>query len=176
MDATTELLGIVAISVAAHVAIAWTAIAYHTKRAGRKWEAKVRDEFIPNAVKAVTDEPLDVGPSLEGWLRSEAGVTWARELAAASAGEVVTGLKQQLSSAAGIAAREGQSAAQKLLAGSISFGNPMLDGLWAMVPPAQKQMVVGRLYKAFRGSGLDAPEGGAEQGPPAPTDNYTMTL
>lgn len=75
-----ELALIVLVSVAAHVSIAWSAIAYHTRRAERKWEKKISDEMIPKAaqtaassvtrvwkdpefVKGVVDTMIDQIPS-----------------------------------------------------------------------------------------------------------------
>lgn len=165
MDLFAELVLVIGVSVAAHVSIAWTAIAYHARKAERKWRGLVTTEMIPNAareasetilpqlraelpaaVKAALTEVELPTADLEPFLRSPAGVAWAQELGT----YVTSSLKQELASRAGVVAHQASSAAEKLLNGAITFDNPMIDGLWAMVPLDTKRMVARKLAAVYR--------------------------
>lgn len=163
MDAFTELGIIVGISVAAHVSIAWTAIAYHTRRAEKKWSKKVEEEMIPRAAQIASDRmkadlpplldeklaSLDPGAEIEGFLRSPAGVSWAQEVATLAATTSVAKLKEVVTSEVGATTRAGQSAAEKMVNGIVDFQNPYVNFLWMNLPPDLKRRVAGTLYRAM---------------------------
>lgn len=169
MDPFAELALIVGISVVAHVSVAWTAIYVHTRRAERRWTEKVEREMIPNAAHAAADEvkkalphvptvdelaeavPLpQIGTELEAWLRSEPGKLWARELGSFAGSQAVSSMKEQLGSEVGVVARQAQAAGEKLLMGAISFGDPWLDGIWALAPVDKKRTFVRRALKVLQ--------------------------
>lgn len=161
MDPFTELAVIVGISVAAHVTIAWSAIAYHARRAERKWMRLVNEEMIPHAAREASETILPmIEARIPGLVSAAIQMPDFSVIGADAAARVVSALESKFTGEAGAAARAGQSAAEKMLAGSISFGNPMLDGLWAFVPPDMKKKMIGTLYKTVRmgGANGEAPE------------------
>lgn len=89
---------------------------------------------------------IELGPGLERFLRSEPGVGWAREMA-----ELVTAqISSKLGSEDAAAQRSSMSAAEKLLMGSVDFGNPIANGVWAMAPADAKRRIVRMVYRTFR--------------------------
>jgi hypothetical protein len=74
-------------------------------------------------------------------------------------------MKTKLTSTAGIAARKAQSSLERIIEGSIDFGNPYLNGLWHAVPVENKRGLYRRLGDAIRKGGLgELLDGGDENG------------
>lgn len=93
------------------------------------------------------------GRALEGFLRSESGKTWARELGDYIQAQVESAFVQRVASKAGAVARTSQSQLERLLDSTISFGNPILDGLWSAVPRESKREFVNRMARLIRRAG-----------------------
>lgn len=99
---------------------------------------------------------INVGASLEAFLRSDPGVAWAREVGAL----VTSQIAAKLGSEDAAQQRASMSAAEKILMGSIDLGNPIANGIWSMAPADTRRRIVRTVYRAFRGAmaqGLDLP-------------------
>lgn len=95
---------------------------------------------------------LDFSAQMSAWMQSDDGKEWSTAMCSS----VVEGVKMTLLSEAGAAARAAQSAGEKLLLGQFSSGNPVVDGLWAALPNADKRRYVRKLYKLFRSADAEA--------------------
>lgn len=109
-------------------------------------EPPVLDQLEPQ-LEAAT------GRALDAFLRSDAGKEWSRELGNYVQTQIEEAFVQRTSSLAGSVARRSQSEIERLLEGAISFGNPILDGLWAAVPREAKRSFVNRLARVMRQRG-----------------------
>jgi hypothetical protein len=148
---TLVLLSSYPIGASIHIIIAYRGIKKEAARTRAEYEGWLKETVLP----AFKTEILE---GVKALLPDGDGVADAVEAR----------MKQVTASAAGAAARTAQSGIERAISGSIQFGNPMLDGLWALVPPELKRTFFSRVAKQVR---LAGPEGLAQMaGPEEPKD------
>jgi hypothetical protein len=96
----------------------------------------------------------DVGAQFSTFLQSEDGRAWTGALAEEAATQIANTMTARITSTAGVAARGAQQELVKLIDGAVTFGNPIMDGLWAMAPRSSKLQLYNRLARVLRKSGL----------------------
>jgi hypothetical protein len=125
--------------------------------------AQLEERLVAKIPPPVSTE--DLSSAFESFLRSDAGQQWATELGELAADRVTAGIVAKTTSAAGAAARTAQSSIERMIMGSIDFGNPVLNGVWAAAPYQTKAGFVNRLARIIRKMGLVVlDDGGGEVG------------
>jgi len=97
---------------------------------------------------ALSAEEISAG--FDKFFHSAAGQQWSTEFGEFAAEQIERAIVTRTTSAAGAAARTAQSQIERLISTEISFGNPVMDGLWAMVPLQTKRRVVAHLARIVR--------------------------
>ena len=149
----TALVGY-AIGATIHI---WIDYAHGKRMLRQYWDktdvkiAGIEAEVIEGLKKEIPSS--DIGTSLENWLRSPSGVSWAQEVGALAGSKAVEGIKQVMTSETGAQTRAGLSSAEKLANGVVDFENPYLNFIWMNLPPNLKHRAFGVMYRAF-GKGI----------------------
>jgi hypothetical protein len=118
--------------------------------------------------QALEENPTDIGPAINEWLKSPEGSAAAGQFikeASDAAGQLIL---EKLQGIAGGAARSADSKATALISGSIDFGNPVANGMWAMLPEANKRSVVSKVASILRKSSAEEVGAAAMADPSTP--------
>lgn len=157
MDAVTEFAILLAVSVGAHMLVAYV---FAPKAAVRRLKAFFRED-----VEAAELIAMRFGPALTAWMASPEGKAEADKWVTAAAEFVRQKLQSWLEGAAGGAQRTADAKATALI-GAIDFGNPVLNGMWSMIDPTTKKRALGKIAGLVR-RGAAAEVGGEEAAEPA---------
>jgi hypothetical protein len=105
--------------------------------------------------QALEENPLDVGPAINEWLKSPEGSAAAGQFIKEASDAAGTLILEKLQGIAGGAARSADAKATALISGSIDFGNPVANGMWAMLPEANKRAVISKVASILRRSSAE---------------------
>lgn len=155
MDPLTEFLLLLGLSVVAHMVVAYL---FAPRAAVRRLKAFFRSD--PEAAELIASR---FPSAVEAWLETEQGrATVGRWVD--TVGETIRArLQSWLEGMAGGQAKRADSKATTLLDGAIRFGNPVLDGIWGMIPPAEKRRFLGRVASLLRQGALSEVGGNPEE-------------
>lgn len=153
MDATTasllEFAVLLAVSVAAHMAVAYI---WAPRAAVRRLKAYLKED--PDFAETITGR---VGPALANWAESEEAATEVARILSAMADRITAALKSWLEGQLGGARRSAEAKGEKVALANmvLQTGNPIADGVIAMLPSDVKRQVVRGLLKSLRGATLE---------------------
>lgn len=118
---------------------------------------------------ASTEGMQFLADTIEGWVKSERGAASLGRIIDTAATVTKDAVVSTLTGAAGGARKAADAKIAGLLSGAVSFGNPILDGLWAWAPVDAKKLLIKTLLQILRGAtGQELQElMGAEAGAPA---------
>lgn len=143
------LLLAVLVPVGALLGHLWVAYVYAPRRAVEGVKAFFKDDA--EAAGLITDR---LGPALSEYLDSEEGKQHMARFLEVGGNFIVGKVTSWLEGAAGGAARTAQNKAEKLALATMAIktGNPVADGLIAMLPVDVKRRIIRQLLGAVRGA------------------------
>jgi hypothetical protein len=164
MDQVAEFGVLLAVSVAAHMAVAYGLAPRAATKRIERWfgeergqsmisEAASRDvgpvlEKVIERAQAQAPEVPDVGAEVGSWLKGAEGQEWARQLGDHAGRAAAQALEARFGSAQGADARSALSAAEKLSI-NLDLGDPYANAAWALIPAQARARIVRQLYRGI---------------------------